>query len=314
MSRLDEDCHVRSLAVSRRRMKRAFPRLVALAAALAMSLVSPFAPSALAATTTTAAGTTTTTKTTTTGTPGLPPLPTTPAPVAWILVDADTGRVLDGKDIHTAYRPASMAKIMTALAALERMPPDAKVTVSQNAVNHGVSNQNPSGMRVGQAWTVKDIVSVMMVISANDAAYALAEATSGSVAKFATDETATAHALGMRDSTFNDPAGLDDQSAYNGGPTMSPYDVAISVRDALRVPTIATPASTARYTFTDPTGATHNVTNHNQMLPTLPFQYSDATGFKTGSTQLAGYTLAASATRGGRTLIAVIMNSPDRYN
>src|SRR4051812_22947664 len=90
---------------------------------------------ALAPLTVASAATTTTAKGTTTTTAGAsaPALPSTPAPVAWILVDADTGHVLDGKDIHAAYRPASIVKIMTALAALERMPPDAKVTVSQNA-------------------------------------------------------------------------------------------------------------------------------------------------------------------------------------
>ncbi len=262
----------------------------------------------------TSAAPTSTSGVTTTTQAGVPGLPASAEPAAWIVVDADTGRVLEGKDVHTAYRPASIVKITTALAALQRLPPTAKLTVSQNAVDHGVSNQNPSGMRAGQTWSVADAVAVMMVISANDAAYAVAEATSGTLDNFARDETSTAHALGMRDSTFNDPAGLDDNTSFRGGPTMSPFDVAISVRDALHVPQMAGPANTAVYDFTDPGGIAHHVTNHNLLLNGLQYAYPDANGFKTGSTHLAGLTIAASATRNGRTIIAVLMNCVDRYN
>ncbi len=263
-----------------------------------------------AATTTTGSGSTTTTTVAAT----MPSLPSTPAPLAWIVVDADTGHEIDGHNEHTPERTASIVKITTALAALERLPPTARVTISQNAVNHGLSNENVSGLKVGQTWTAGDLVSLMMVISANDAAYALAEGTSGSLQQFALDETATAHALGMRDSTFNDPAGLDDNTSYGGGPRMSPFDVAIAVRDALHVPTIAVPAGTATYTYTDPSGTQHTYSNHNQMLPGLQYGDADVTGFKTGSTQQAGNTLAVSAKRNGRTLIAVLLDCYDRYN
>ncbi len=267
-------------------------------------------PTTTAASTTTSGGSTTTSS----SAPAAPSLPTTPAPVAWVVVDADSGHVLDGTKIHTPEHTASIVKITTALAALERLPPTARVTVSQNAVDHGLSNENVSGMKVGQTWSVADVVKLMMIISANDAAYAIAESTSGSLAQFGIDATATAHALGMRDSTFNDPAGLDDNTSFHGGPTMSPFDVAISVRDALHVPAIAGPASTVNYDYTDPSGVQHHVTNHNLMLPGLRYAYGDMTGFKTGSTRLAGNTFAASATRNGRTLIAVLMNCYDRYN
>ena len=118
----------------------------------------------------------------------------------------------------------------------------------------------------------------------------------------------------MRDSTFNDPAGLDDNTSFGGGPKMSPFDVAIAVRSALHVPAITVPASTPTYSYTDPSGVQHTYENHNQMLPTLPDAYQYATGLKTGSTQAAGDTLAATATHNGRTLIAVLFNCYDRYN
>ncbi|HEY1740900.1 MAG TPA: hypothetical protein VGI86_19450 [Acidimicrobiia bacterium] len=294
-------------------------RAVALGVALAAMLVPALGAGAATTTTaqspTTSAGSSTTSGgTTTTVATALPPLPTTPAPVAWVLVDADSGYILDGSNIHTPERTASVVKITTALTGLQRLPPTAPVNVTQDAFAHGAENQNPSGMKVGQTWTVANIVSLMMVISANDAAYALAYATSGSLPQFEQDETSTAHALGMRDSTFNDPAGLDDNTSFAGGPKMSPFDVAIATRDALHVPNIAGPAKIPTYTYTDPSGISHTYSNHNQMLPTLPDADPDATGLKTGSTQRAGDTLAATATRNGRTLIAVIFNCYDRYN
>lgn len=296
--------------------RRAVALVVALTALLVPALGAGAATTTAQSPTTTAPSSSTTSgaTTSTTQASALPPLPTTPAPVAWILVDADSGYILDGSNIHTPERTASVVKITTALTGLQRLPPTAPVNVTQDAVDHGAENQNVSGLKVGQTPTVANIVSLMMIISANDAAYALADATSGTLAKFEQDETATAHALGMRDSTFNDPAGLDDTTSFGGGPEMSPYDVAIAARDALHVPTIADPAKIPTYTYTDLSGVTRTYSNHNQMLPTLPDAYADATGLKTGSTQRAGDTLAATATRNGRTLIAVLFNCYDRYN
>jgi D-alanyl-D-alanine carboxypeptidase (penicillin-binding protein 5/6) len=117
----------------------------------------------------------------------------------------------------------------------------------------------------------------------------------------------------MRDSTFSDPAGLDDKTSYQGGPRMSAYDIAIATRNALAVPELAKYADMRKYNFVDPTGLRRYLINHNKFIPGSTFGYAGATGFKTGYTERAGHTIAATATRNGRTLIAVVINTYDIY-
>ena len=93
---------------------------------------------------------------------------------------------------------------MTALTAIQRVPPDATLTVSALAASQPASRIN---MVAGQHWKFRDALASLMVVSANDAAYAVAERTGGSIADFVTSETATGRQLGLKDSTFADPAG-----------------------------------------------------------------------------------------------------------
>jgi D-alanyl-D-alanine carboxypeptidase (penicillin-binding protein 5/6) len=156
------------------------------------------------------------------------------------------------------------------------------------------------------------MLSALMMVSANDAAYALACTVGhGSLAAFADDLNATARQLGLKESTLNDPSGLDDTTSFRGGPTMSAYDLATAARNALTVPAIARWAALHEYSFVDPQHNPHHFVNHNKMLPGGGFGYLGATGFKTGFTNAANHTLVATAERNGRTLIAVILGSGD---
>jgi D-alanyl-D-alanine carboxypeptidase len=110
---------------------------------------------------------------------------------------------------------------------------------------------------------------------------------------------------------LNDPAGLDTYASYKAGPYMSALDLAIVTRNALAVPAIAKWAALRDYAFTDPNGVQRTLLNHNKMLPGASYQYLGSTGFKTGFTNRAQHTLVATATRDGRTLIAVILGAPD---
>jgi D-alanyl-D-alanine carboxypeptidase (penicillin-binding protein 5/6) len=197
---------------------------------------------------------------------------------------------------------------MTALTAIERLPPNAMIAVNALTASQPASK---IGMLAGQRWTLNDTLASLMVVSANDAAYALAQAVAPTIPGFVQAETVTAHQLGLRDSTFADPAGLDDGNAYNGGPMMSAYDIAISARNALAVPAIANYAASPVVTFVGPGGVHHTLTNHNKLVS--EHLYAGATGFKTGFTNKAGHTLIATATRNGRTLIAVILGTDDAY-
>jgi D-alanyl-D-alanine carboxypeptidase len=165
------------------------------------------------------------------------------------------------------------------------------------------------GLTPGQSWPFDQAMASMMMVSANDAAYAIAETAGGSIAGFAAQANATAKRYGMQDSTFADPAGLDDGNSYEGGAKVSAYDLAIATRNALTVPAIAKWAATRTYPFTDVAGAPHQLTNHNKFLPEGSYAYLGANGFKTGYTERAGHTLVATANRDGRELIVVILGS-----
>ena len=232
--------------------------------------------------------------------------PSAPPPRAWILVDADSGAVLSGQQEHLALPPASTVKVMTAITAAELLKSDARISVSANAA---AREPMKIDMREGEVWPYDHTMQSMLMVSANDAAYALAENAGGSLDGFATRMNDLAKRLGMRDSTFNDPAGLDDQASFRGGSRVSAYDLAIAARNLLSVPQLATIVGTRKATFVDPRNSQRSLTNHNALLRL----YDGANGMKTGYTKQSGRTLIASASRNGRTMIAVVLDVSDHY-
>ncbi len=238
------------------------------------------------------------------------PRPDVPEPAAWIVVDGDTGSVLHAHNEHEPLPTASIAKVMTGLVALERLGPGSKISVSALA-----ASQPPSklGVTAGETYKLQDALAALMLTSANDVAYAIAETVGGDLAGFATLLNATAKRYGMNDSTLSDPAGFDDANSFRGGPRVSAFDIAISVRNAQAAPALAKWASTPSYTFDGP-NARFNLNNHNKLLPGGERETPGVTGFKTGGTALAGSTLATTATRDGRSLIVVVLNTPDTYS
>jgi D-alanyl-D-alanine carboxypeptidase (penicillin-binding protein 5/6) len=233
-----------------------------------------------------------------------------PSPQADIVVDASTGCMLQGHNVHDRIHPASTAKVMTALVGVERLAPDASVHFSVRDAN--VELHRIGGL-ANTSWPLNDVLSGLMMVSANDAAYAIADNVGhGNLDTFAADADATGARLGMRDSTWNDPAGLDDNTSFRGGPYTSAYDLAIATRNALSVPAIAKWADTYEHQFVDVSGVHHDFVNHNRMLAVGgPYSYAGTTGFKTGYTSQAQHSLIATAQRNGRTLIAVILGAPD---
>ena len=231
--------------------------------------------------------------------------PTTQEPAAYLVADADSGAVIAAKNEHAPMLPASTIKVLTALSALARLPLDSTVPVSARAAAQPAMKIN---MTEGSVWKLDDALHALLIVSANDAAYAIAERTSGSVEQFAVDAQATAKRLGLTDTTFRDPAGLDDAGAYGGGSHTSAADLAITARNALAVPAIADAAKLVTYHFTDPNGAVRSLSNHNKGFLTT---YPGAVGLKTGYTKAAGRTLVTAATRGARTCIATVMGTWD---
>jgi D-alanyl-D-alanine carboxypeptidase (penicillin-binding protein 5/6) len=225
---------------------------------------------------------------------------------AFILVDADSGAVLAAQDHHTAFPPASTTKLMTALVAVEKLPEEAVFVVGDIAAAQPAMR---IGMRAGQGWALSPALHSLLMVSANDAAYALAEAASGSLAGFAADMNAAAARYGMKDSVFNDPAGFDDSASFNGGSRVSAYDLAVAARNFLAVPELVAIAALPEYGFHGPSGRQHRLLNHNKLLR----RYPGAIGLKTGYTRQAGHTFVGAARRDGRTMIAVVLNTDDTY-
>ncbi len=229
-------------------------------------------------------------------------------PKAYVLVDADTGAIVDQADDHSPRPPASLTKVLTALTAETRLTATDSVPVSARAAGQ---EANDVGMLAGQTWSLTDTLNALLLVSGNDAAMALAERAGGTAESFAVMMGNEAKALGFGDAdVLNDPAGLDDDYSVGGGNLVSARDLAIATRALVADPTLGPIVATPRYSFKAPDGIVHNLTNHNKLLQG---RYAGCIGVKTGFTRRSGRDLIAAARRDGRTMIAVLLGAEDTY-
>jgi len=213
---------------------------------------------------------------------------------AAVLIDADTGQVLFGKNAERRSEPASTTKVLTALVAIEKGHLDDRVTVSQDA--WGLEGSS-AYLEPGEQPSLENLLYALMLPSGNDAAAAIAEHIAGSKEAFAAMMNETAASLGATHSHFLNPHGLPDPDHFT-----TPLDLALITRAAMQVPEFAKIVGTKSFEL--PGGRQQRLFyNHNKLL----WNYDGATGVKTGYTESAGSTLVASATRDGRSLIAVFM-------
>jgi serine-type D-Ala-D-Ala carboxypeptidase (penicillin-binding protein 5/6) len=240
--------------------------------------------------------------------PATPAQAPPPLPKAFVLVDADTGAVVAQQDARTVRPPASTIKLMTALIAVQRLKPGDGIPISPLAEGMPARKIN---VKAGQVWTFQDLLYSMMMVSANDAAVAIGEKIGGgSLDGYVRIADGTAERLGLADQpVFNDPAGLDDEFANKGGARISPRDLAIVSRAVLARPDLVNVINTPHYEFTGGDGLGHTLSNHDLFLDIYP----GANGLKTGTTDLAGHTFVGSATRGGRTMLAIVFDAADYY-
>jgi len=237
----------------------------------------------------------------------LPSAPQATVPVppssAYVLVDVGTANVLAGYREHVPLAPASLTKIVTALVAVGYLHPQARVPGTPQSAD---AYPNNVGIEKGVGWPLEDVLQSLLVFSANDAAYALAQRVSGSLAAFGPVMERAARQMGMSDNPiFHDPAGLDGSEGVDGGNLVSARDLAIAGRDLLSVPELAQIVSERSYSFVDPTGKVHDLPSMNYVFLE---SYIGAVGIKTGFTDRAGACIVAAATRKGRTMLAVVMN------
>jgi D-alanyl-D-alanine carboxypeptidase len=216
-----------------------------------------------------------------------------------ILVDPATGAVLWERRSRTRVAPASLTKMLTALAVRASLDLDAVTVASRVAARQPARRL---AMRRGQRLTVDQALKALMIVSANDVAVMLAEAAGGSVARFSRAMDAESERLGLRASSWRNPHGLDAR-----GHRSTAFDLAILARAVLEDRWLARVVRRRHAAFTTPSGRRHTLTARSRFL----LGYRGAVGIKTGFTDDAGRCLAAAATRGGRTLIAVVLGSPD---
>jgi D-alanyl-D-alanine carboxypeptidase (penicillin-binding protein 5/6) len=219
-----------------------------------------------------------------------------------ILADLDSGQVLYQHAPDQRRPIASVTKIMTALLVLERSQMDDVVTVSPEATYpENQAGLSALGLEAGERISVRDLLYALLLQSANDAAIALAEHVSGTEQRFESAMNARARELGMRDSRFRSPNGLDDRG-YS-----SARDLLTLTREVYATqPEFGRLAATRFHEIPSPTGPPREIQNRNVLL----WLYPGALGVKTGYTARAGFCVVAVAQRQGRRLVAVVLGSP----
>lgn len=223
---------------------------------------------------------------------------------AAVLIDAATAQVLYGKNETRRMHPASITKIMTILLALEASHPGDIVTVSRKASSWNAGST--VGLRLNERLTMENLLRAAALMSANDATIAIAEHTAGNYETFIDWMNYKSQLLGARQTHFANTHGWTHPNHYT-----TAYDMALITRWALHNPQFSRLVSTRRATITwDGSNRKDDASNTNRLLHS---DFAGIDGVKTGTTSAAGHCLVASATRGGRRLIAVVLHCGNRY-
>ncbi len=249
------------------------------------------------------------------------------APAA-VLIDENSGKVLYDKNANAKMYPASTTKTMTAILTMEKCNLDSMVSVSYYAVHSVPATYSVADLQPTESVSVKNLLYALMVGSANDAAFVLAQyiangctnnypldsnassksAFTDSIATFADLMNSKATELGCKNTHFVNPNGIHNNSHYS-----SAYDLALICKYARTFDVLDTVVKTYSYSLPNSnvyTGETRNFTTTNLLLHTTRKGYYEyATGFKTGYTDNAKYCLIATATKDNVNLIAVVLHS-----
>jgi D-alanyl-D-alanine carboxypeptidase (penicillin-binding protein 5/6) len=220
-----------------------------------------------------------------------------------IVVDLNSAKVLFEKNSYERLPIASITKLMTALIIVEENDLNEIVTVSQNAASIGGSTMF---LQANEEITVENLLHGLLINSGNDAAIALAEHNSGDVETFVEKMNKRARELGLANTNYTNPTGLDDINNYS-----SADDIAKLGTFIYRNPSVKEIVKTQEIKVQDLTKTkNHNLNNTNQLLDS----YLKVLGLKTGRTEAAGQCLTAiSENSTGKKIITVVLNSPDRF-
>jgi len=224
-----------------------------------------------------------------------------------VLLDGDTGQVLFEKNMNEKLYPASVTKIMTGLIALEKGKLSDIITMSYDAVWSIGRDTSNIALDVDEQITLEQALYALAIESANDAANGIAELIYGSMDEFARQMTLKAKELGALNTNFVNAHGLTDEAHYT-----TAHDIALIMAAAVKIPEFKRFFTAVTY-FIPPTNKQPLPTpcNRKNSLVEGYYAYDGIIGEKTGWTPEAGFTYVAAARRGGRTLVAVVMKSPE---
>lgn len=217
-----------------------------------------------------------------------------------ILIEQSTGRVLYEKNGNDMESIASITKVMTAILAIESGKMNEKAAASRKAI---YTEGSSIYLEQGEKMLIEDLVYGLMLRSGNDAAIAISEHIGGSEEGFVHLMNEKARWLGMTNTNFDNPHGLDSDNHYS-----SAYDMALLMRYAMQDEEFRKVTGTTTYRSEN---RSYSWQNKNKLLTQL---YESCTGGKTGYTKKTGRTLISSASKNGMDLIAVTLNAPDDWN
>lgn len=235
-----------------------------------------------------------------------------------ILMEASTGKIIYEKEAHAKVPPASTTKIMTAILTLEHCELTDTATVSHNAIYSVPVGYSHAYLVEGEILTIEQLLHILLIPSANDAANVLAEHIAGSVESFATMMNTKALELGMQDTNFVNPNGVQNQKHYS-----SAYDLALLGRYAMQNETFRKIVSTTQYTLPAtnkyPTADRYFKTTNELITPDDRnsidnYYYPYTTGVKTGYTNAAKNCIVASSKKDDVEYIVVILGADKLEN
>lgn len=233
------------------------------------------------------------------------------APVC-VLMEYSTGKILFEKNLNKMMYPASTTKLMTAILVLEKCQLTDVATVSNSAVDSVPAGYSTAYLQKGEKLTIEQLLHVLLIPSANDAANVLAEHVGGSIANFANMMNSKAKEIGCENTNFKNPSGIHDENHYS-----TAYDLSLIAKHAMQFQMIKDIVQKTVYNLpkTDKYNSDNRIFYNTNLLLSHhspdDYYYPYATGLKTGYTNPAKDCIIATAKKDDLELIAVILGAED---
>ena len=223
---------------------------------------------------------------------------------AAILVDSKTNQILYTKNENKKMFPASTTKILTAILALENCDLSESVTISENVINSIPAGYSSANLQYGEILTVEQLLQLLLICSANDAANALAEYVGGSIESFVSMMNSKIYELGLENTHFTNAYGFNDSNHYT-----TAYDLAIIMKYCIKNDTFRKIAGSASCSIpsTNKSDVRNYPSTNELIIPGSAYYYKYLTSGKTGFTTPAGECLVSTAYKNDTELICVVL-------